>query len=65
MVFNVTFNNISVIYRRGQFIMVELHRWCNSLRARLECGRSWVRVPVESNQTIKLVFVASPLSTQH
>jgi len=30
-----------------------------------EVGISWVRVPVESNQMIKLVFVASPLSTKH
>jgi hypothetical protein len=25
----------------------------------------WVRAPVGSNQTIKLVFITSPLSTQH
>jgi len=26
------------------------HRWCNGCRTRLECGRSWVRVAVGSNQ---------------
>ena len=36
---------------------------CTGWRARLQCGRSWVRAPIGSNQTIKLVFVASPLST--
>ena len=40
-------------------------RWDNGTRVRLECGRSWVRAPVDSNQTIKLVFDASLLSTQH
>ena len=30
----------------------------------LEGGRLWVLAPVGSNQTIKLVFVASLLSTQ-
>ena len=36
------------------------------IRSCLECGRLWVRSPVESNpKTTKLVFVASPLSTQH
>jgi len=35
-------------------------------RARLRCGRSWVRAPDRTKpKTIKLVFVASPLSTQH
>ena len=34
------------------------HLWCNSQGAYLEYGRSWV--PVETNQTMKLVFVASP-----
>jgi hypothetical protein len=31
----------------------------------LEGGRLWALAPVGSNQTIKLVFVASPLSTHH
>jgi hypothetical protein len=31
----------------------------------LEGGRLWALAPVGSNQTIKLVFVASLLSTQH
>ena len=47
------------------FFHVITHWWCNGLRARLECGRSLVRAPIWSNQkTIKLVCVASPLSTQ-
>ena len=33
--------------------------------ARLECGRSWVQARSVKPKTIKLVFVASPLSTQH
>ena len=42
------------------------HRWRNSQRARLECGRSCIRNPVGSNQRIcTLIFVASLLSTQH
>jgi hypothetical protein len=36
-----------------------------NLRARLECVRSLVRAPIGSNQRLKLVCVASPLSTQH
>ena len=38
--------------------------WCNGSRAR---SISWARAPVGSIhlETIKLVFVASPLSTQH
>jgi hypothetical protein len=40
------------------------HRWCNGYRARLESSRPWVRASVGSNQDyIKLVLVASPLST--
>jgi len=38
---------------------------CNGHRARLECSRSRVWAPVRSNQTIKLLFVASPQSIQH
>ena len=45
--------------------MKQLHRWRNGSSARLECYRSWARAPVGLNQTIKLVFAASPLSTQH
>ena len=42
------------------------HRRCNSLRARLEYGRSWVRMSIGSKpKTTKLVFVTSPLSTQN
>ena len=26
------------------------HRWWNCWRARLDCGRSWVRVPIGSNK---------------
>ena len=33
--------------------------------ARLECGRSWVQARSVKPKTIKLEFVASPLSTQH
>jgi hypothetical protein len=40
----------------------EPHRWRNGYRAHLECGRPWVRA---KPLTMKLVFVASPLSTQH
>ena len=40
----------------------ELLRLFNSYHARLKCGRLWVPV---KQKTIKLVFVASPLSTQH
>jgi hypothetical protein len=36
----------------------EPHQWYNDY-ARLECGRSWVRAPIGSNQ--RLEFVASPL----
>jgi len=28
------------------------HWWCNDLRARRECGRSWIRGPVGSNQRL-------------
>ena len=45
--------------------------WCaprfscsNNIRILLECGLSWVRAPVRSNQRLKLICVASPLSTQ-
>jgi hypothetical protein len=30
----------------------ELHRLCNGWCARLECGRSWIRVSIESNQRL-------------
>jgi len=33
-------------------ISFEQHRWCKSWHARLECGRSWVRVPISSNQRL-------------
>jgi len=32
--------------------IIELHRWCDGLRARLECGRSWVRALIGSNQRL-------------
>ena len=41
---------------------VEPHRQYNGQSARLEYGRSWVRV---KPKTINLVFVASPLNTHH
>ena len=28
------------------------YRWCNGYRARVQCGRSWVRAPVGSNQKL-------------
>ena len=28
------------------------HQWCNGLRAHIECGRSWVRASIGSNQRI-------------
>ena len=31
---------------RGLHISSKSHRWRNGQRARLECGRSWVRAPV-------------------
>ena len=39
----------------------EQHRWCNGKQACLQCCRSWVQVPLGSNQRLKLVFAASPL----
>jgi len=36
-----------------------------TLKLCLECCRSWVRAQDGSNQRLKLVFVASLLSTQH
>jgi len=39
--------------------------WCNCKCARLEFGRSGVRTPVRSNQRLKLLFAASPRSTQY
>ena len=41
------------------------YRWCSGYRVRLEFGRSWFRTPIGSNQRLKFVFVASPLSTHH
>ena len=32
---------------------VKPHMWCNGQRARLECGRSWVRCPIGSNPRLK------------
>jgi hypothetical protein len=29
-----------------------LHQWGNDYSARLECGRSWVRAPIKSNQRL-------------
>jgi hypothetical protein len=43
----------------------ESYRWCDGYLARIESGRSWVQATVGSNQIIKLVFLASPLSTYH
>ena len=46
MVFNATFNNISIIANRGVMVSV-------------------LASSVVKPKTMKLVFVASPLSTQH
>jgi hypothetical protein len=44
----------------------QLHRCLNRERARLECSRLWVRGPGRVKpKTMNLVFVASPLNTQH
>jgi hypothetical protein len=32
------------------------YRWCNGEHAQLECGRSWVRAPVESNQRLYIQY---------
>ena len=32
----------------------ELPRWCNGLRARLECGRSWVLAQIGQTEDYKL-----------
>jgi len=43
--------------------MKELYRWCNSWRARLECGRSWVRNPIGSSKVYKIGICC--FSTKH
>ena len=44
-------------------IHVVPHRWCMvSVLARFKCSRAWFRF---KPKIIKLVFVASPISTQH
>ena len=47
-------------------VAVQYNPRCNGWRARRECGRSWDSInDWVKPKTIKLVFVASPLSTQH
>jgi hypothetical protein len=37
---------------KQQSFSFQRHRWCNGWRAHLECGRSWVRAPIGSNQRL-------------
>ena len=41
------------------------HRWSNGWRARLECDRSWVRVPVGSNQRLHNTIGICCFSSKH
>ena len=50
----------------NKWVIIDMRISFVSEGARLECGRSWVSSPGRVKpKTIKLVFVASPLSTQH
>ena len=45
-------NDPLALYTLQSFYLRKPHRLCNCLRARPECGISWVRVPVGSNQRL-------------
>lgn len=45
-------NDPLALYTLQSFYLRKPHRLCNCLRARPECGISWVRVPVWSNQRL-------------
>ena len=47
------------------FIQCEPHRWRNGYRDHLECGRSWVRVPVGSYQRLKNWYGICFFSAKH
>ena len=41
-------------YLNALLIKLKPHRWCNGQRARIECGRSWIRVPSTQTKDYKI-----------
>jgi len=39
-------------YKNFAVMLWNPHQWCNSCHARLECGKSWVKAQIMSNQRL-------------